>query len=110
MRDIPEYVICAAIWYKKLNLIKPEALDPRGFRPYNVDEGVVIGGWRHMNCMYQMVAITGLRDCEAGESIQGFLTSKNRFLSREEAMILAKEMGQVEKTINSTKLFSEDLY
>lgn len=37
-----EIILCAAIWYKELPLIKPEVLEPRGFRPYNVDKGVVI--------------------------------------------------------------------
>jgi hypothetical protein len=30
-----------------------------------------------------------LRDAESGENEQGFLTSKNRFVRREEALIIA---------------------
>ena len=110
MKKIPEKIICAAIWYKEFPLIKPEVLQIRGFAPYNVDCGVVFCGWRHPNCLYQMVAITGKADHEMGESIQGFLTNKNRFVDREEGMIIAKAAGQVEDTYSETRLFSEDLY
>jgi len=109
-----EYILCAAIWYKDLPLVKPEILEPRGFRPYNVDRGIVISGWRHGNCIYQMVAITGLRSipAEAGESVQGFLTNKNRFVDREEGYLIAEKEGQLnDRTRGSSKtLYSEDLY
>lgn len=109
-----EYILCAAVWYKDLPLIKPEILEPRGFRPYNVDRGVVMSGWRHMNCIYQMCAITGLRDIPAqvGESIQGFLTNKNRFVDREEGWIIAESAGQINDRPRgkSKTLYSEDLY
>lgn len=111
MRDeIPEYILCAAIWYKDLPMNRPEVLDHRGFRPYNVDRGVVVSGWRHGNCIYQMVAITGLRSipAEAGEEIQGFLTSRNRFVDRKEAGEIAFANGQTD--VLKTTLYSEDLY
>ncbi|HUS50921.1 MAG TPA: hypothetical protein VMZ91_12205, partial [Candidatus Paceibacterota bacterium] len=92
-----EYILCAAIWYKKLKLIKPEVLKPKGFAPYNVDEGIVFCGWRHPNCIYQLVAITGLRSPEAGESVQGFLTNKNRFVDRKEGGQIAFDAGQTEE-------------
>jgi hypothetical protein len=105
-----EYVLCAAVWYKDLPMKRPEVLDNRGFRPYNVDRGVVISGWRHANCIYQMVAITGLRSipAEAGEEIQGFLTNKNRFVDRKEGGEIAFAAGQT--TELKTTLYSEDLY
>jgi hypothetical protein len=105
-----EYILCAAIWYKDLPMKKPEILENRGFRPYNIDKGIVISGWRHGNCIYQMVAITGLRSipAEAGEEEQGFLTSKNRFVTREEAAIIAYENGQTKEKLET--LYSEDLY
>jgi hypothetical protein len=34
MKDIEEKVICASIWYKEIELKKPEILEKRGFRPY----------------------------------------------------------------------------
>lgn len=105
-----EYILCAAIWYKDLPMKNAKVLDNRGFRPYNVDKGVVISGWRHGNCIYQIVAITGLKSIpdEAGESIQGFLTNKNRFVDRTEGAEIAFSAGQT-KELKKT-LFSEDLY
>ena len=103
-----EYILCAAIWYKDLPLKRPDALEPRGFSPYNVDRGIVFCGWRHMNCLYQMVAITGLMQHEAGEEIQGFLTNTNRFVDRKEAGGIAFKAGQIDKKNNH--LYSEDLY
>ena len=41
---------------------------------------------------------------------QGFYTSWGRFVSREEALQIAKESGQVSKDIDDSRLFSEDLY
>ena len=107
-----EKIICAAIWFKELPLVRPDVLEPRGFAPYNVDKGIVFCGWRHPNCLYQMVAMTGKSSFEAGENIQGFLTNKNRFVDREEAMIIAKRENQlvVDPTHVSDSLFSEDIY
>lgn len=107
MKD-KEYILCSAIWYKDLPLEKPEVLEPRGFSPYNVDRGIVFCGWRHMNCLYQMVAITGKFQDDAGEEIQGFLTSKNRFVDREEAGRIAFSVGQTKEL--KSYLFSEDLW
>lgn len=39
-----EYILCAAVWYKELPLVKPEILLIRGFFPYNVDRGIVLCG------------------------------------------------------------------
>jgi hypothetical protein len=57
-----------------------------------------------------MVPVTGLRSVESicGEHVQGFLTSKNRFLDRQEAAKIAVGAGQCKESI--TYLFSEDLY
>ena len=110
-----EYILCAAIWYKDLPLKNPDVLANRGYRPYNVDRGVVLCGWRHGNCIYQKVAITGLRDAESGESIQGFLTNTNRFVDRKEAFKIAAAANQIVgpnkgQNENSIGLTSEDLY
>jgi hypothetical protein len=101
-------ILCAAIWYKELPLLKPEVLEPRGFSPYNVNKGVVFCGWRHSNCIYQKVAVTGLKDSESGENVQGFLTSDNRFVDREEGAVIAFNAGQIKE--QKKRLFSEDLY
>lgn len=105
-----EKILCAAIWYKNPPLKKPEILDVQGFRPYNVDVGIVISGWRHPNCIAQIVALTGLRSVESeiGEYIQGFLTNKNRFVDRGEAAIIAYNEKQILKP--TSELYSEDLY
>jgi hypothetical protein len=103
-----EYILCAAIWYKELPLENEEPLRLRGFSPYNVDKGVVMCGWRHPNCIYQMVGITGLSDHEAGESVQGFLTNKNRFVDRIEGAEIAYAAGQTDEL--KKRLYSEDLY
>ena len=109
-----EYLLCAAIWYKDLPMVRPEILDIRGMRPYNVDRGVVISGWRHANCIYQVAAILGLRSvpAETGESVQGFLTSENRFVDREEAFDIAVRAGQLNdrERGGSKTLYSEDIY
>lgn len=104
-----EYIICAAIWYKTLELKDPDVLRIRGFSPYNTDCGIVFSGWRHHNCMYQMRAITGLTDHEAGHGVQGFLTSKNMFVTRKEAVKIAENAGQI-PIGSSTYLYSEDIY
>jgi len=59
-----------------------------------------------------MIAIYGIRNVEAGNSIQGFLTNKNRFVDRKEALKIAKDMNQIIIKINDRKtlLYSEDLY
>ena len=106
-----ERILCAACWYEELELAKPEALENRGILPYNVDKGIVFSGWRHANCIYQMVAITGLPQHKAGKEIQGFLTSHNRFVDREEGANIALAAKQVTKLKYSSKLlYSEDLY
>lgn len=105
-----ETILCAAIWYKDFPLIKDSPI-PDGFiRPINCDRGIVFSGHRHHNCLYQMVAITGKYQHEAGEEIQGFLTSKNRFVDRKEAaVIFIKTTGRIPE-YHSDQLFSEDLY
>jgi hypothetical protein len=48
-----------------------------------------------------------------GESIQGFMTSKDRFVDRQEAMGIAKTTGQIDETNLGNPmigLFSEDIY
>jgi len=112
MKRTDEYVACAANWYKDLPLIKDDF--PQGFiRPLNCDRGMVFCGLRHHICLYIMVAMTGKRQCEAGKEIQGFLTSKNMFVNRKEALEIARAAGQVNENELGNPLiglFSEDLY
>jgi hypothetical protein len=105
-----EYILCAAIWYKELPLARNDV--PIGhYLPINCACGIVFAGRNHMQCLYQMVVLTGKRQAEVGEYVSGFLTNENRFVNRIEGMRIAREAKQVgENTHNSSKLFSEDLY
>jgi len=103
-----EYILCAAIWYKFIP-IKKEI--PQGVvLPINCDHGLVFCGHRHSHCMYTMVAVTGIRsvESEVGDYVQGFLTSKNRFVDREEGAKI--HMANGHKIDFENRLFSEDLY
>lgn len=100
-----EYILCAAIWYKDfespVHTVK------------NIDRGVVLCGYRHGHIIGQLRSIAGKRTCVNGENasgdyVQGFLTSKNRFLDREEAHKLFVECGG--KPDFKNELYSEDLY
>jgi len=102
-----EYILCAAIWYKDLPLVETH-FPKTHLRPVNVDKGIVFCGHRHLQCLYQMIAMTGLKQYQAGEEIQGFLTNENRFVGRQEARMIAYSAGQVDK--EAGQLFSEDLY
>ena len=105
-----ERIICAAVWYKEIPIKKEIPFESTN--PKNCPTGLVFSGHRHGQCIYTKCAITGLRDAESGENEQGFLTSKNRFVSREEALIIALRENQVMdiKEIRGNRLFSEDLY
>jgi hypothetical protein len=106
-----EFIKCSAVWYKDLPLQKPEVLERRGYRPYNVNKGIVFCGWRHSNCIYQMAALTGLSDHQAGHGEQGFLTNQNRFVDRIEGAKIALKCGQITKLeYSKDTLYSEDLY
>jgi len=106
-----ERIVCAGIWYKEFPLKNSEVLNTRGFRATNTDCGIILFGLNHIHCMYQMVAITGLKSAEIGEYVHGFLTTKNRFVEREEGAKIALICGQIDKlNFSRTKLYSEDLY
>lgn len=106
-KDKQEYICCAAVWYKEIPLVKKFDAN---VNPINVDRGLVFCGHRHPHCIYTKCSITGLRDAESGENEQGFLTSKNRFVDREEGMKIAVAANQVSEDISHRQLFSEDLY
>ena len=109
---ITEYITCAAIWYKDL--------PTQTYPPKNINKGIVVCGHRHSNCIDIMKSLAGLRTTQfgpdsVGETVQGFMTSKNRFVDRQEAMAIAKTTGQVDLSNNNLNnpmigLFSEDLY
>ena len=105
-----EKILVPAIWYKELiflDFIK----NPEFIYPINVDKGIVFTGFRHLQCIKMMHYLTGKNHSNVGEYIQGFLTTKNRFVDREEAAKIALNSKQIEKLrYNKYKLFSEDLY
>jgi len=107
--DKIEYILCAAIWYKTIPM---KRIIP-GVLPKNCDKGLVVLGHRHGQCIWTTAALTGLRTCThaedaTGESEQGFLTNKNRFVNREEGAQIAFKAGQINEEIKT--LYSEDLY
>ena len=101
-----EKIICAAVWYKKIEVKK---FIPVNILPVNCETGLVFCGHRHAQCIYTKCSITGLRDCESGENEQGFLTSKNRFVDREEGAKIFTDCGGTLK-YSESKLYSEDIY
>lgn len=98
-----EYILCAAIHYEDLNT------PTHGVK--NIERGLVLCGWRHANIIGQCVSLLGKRQAELGEYTQGFLTNKNRFVNRKEALEIAKANNQLldENTVGAS-LFSEDIY
>lgn len=96
-----EYVMCAANYYD-------DGKDYM-FQPYNIDKGVVVCGWRHSCCGNVYMALN--KEAKSWDDcIQGFLTTKNRFLTRSEALELVKETGQLSRDIIGGELTSEDLW
>ena len=106
-----EYILSAAIWYKD----GTEA--PRGFIAQNIDSGVVIGQWRHGNII-NIRATNPLWNAKnlaerRGENpmeikkhedtlsyfdeVDGFITSKGRFVDRWQAAELALLCGQIDE-------------
>ena len=103
LKEQMETILCSAVWYKEL------ATPVYG--PVNVKAGIVFCGHQHVHCLYQMVAMTGKRQSEVGEEVQGFLTSHNRFVDRVVGAKIALLSKQIKKLrYNKTKLFSEDLF
>lgn len=78
-----EIVICAAIWVQDDK--------KRPYQPTNIPSGTVFCGLRHPSILSQLAAY-GI--AHKNRSVQGFLTSKNRFLTREEASELVRNNNQ----------------
>lgn len=91
-----EYVMCSANWVN-------DGID-YVFKPYNIDKGLVYCGHRHANIFETMPKGTP-KKC-----IQGFLTTKNRFLTRDEAEVLVISNGQLKVDKIGGVLTSEDLW
>lgn len=97
-----EYILCAAI-----KRIKPIEVAAHNYQTNNRQPDDIYSieiGRRHNDIMSRFD-----KTC-LDTTKQGFYTSWGRFVSREEALQIAKSAGQVSETISETKLFSEDLY
>lgn len=96
------YLICSAIYYDD-GVVRPH-------QPKNINQGIVVCGRRHYNCFVVLKEMFPNKNYKRN-CIQGFLTSDNNFLNREQSLKIAKESGQVRnKLIAGCKLTSEDLY
>ena len=98
-----EYILCAAIHYKNN--------DHYSNQPRNIENGYVVCGYRHDRCITMIIRLE--KDFDSSLMVQGFLTSYNRFVSRQEGYKIACESGQVKKKEHSSEvsyLTSEDLY
>lgn len=76
------------------------------------DDGEIIRGHRHGDCIRNMTE-RNKEIRKPSAHAQGFITSKNRFVDREEGMKLQNEAGIVSKWTGKPikdLLFSEDLY
>ena len=102
---VSTFIICAAIWYNDGK--------ERPNLPRNIKTGIVVGGWRHGNCVTMLKEMFPERDYiinnkDGKKTIQGFLTNKGMFVDREEAGKIAFEARQI--AAPNDYLFSEDLY
>ena len=96
-----EYILCAAIKRKS-----PIKVMRQNYKTNSLEEDDIYSieiGRRHNDIL--------ARFDKANLDVmkQGFYTSYGRFVSREEALQIAKDAGQIQET-DSNRLFSEDLY
>lgn len=132
-KDAPEYILCAAIHYDN-------GIEYKFQKLYGISTGFVLCGFRHpyiidvlptnpyfLKRLYEDEEIDPAekqkyeelkykygwqeKDLLRCETTQGFLTSKGRFVNREEALAIARKVGQVKDDAGyKGELFSEDLY
>ena len=96
-----EYILCAAIKRKT-----PINVKSKNYKTHTLEDDDIYSieiGRRHNDILARF-----------GKDVlcviqQGFYTSFGRFVSREEALQIAKEAGQVGET-DDKQLYSEDLY
>ena len=112
MNPDKHYIVCAAIHHQY------EEVYPH--QPFNIKNGYVICGLRHPNCIVTFGNVLCSEKFIGDvahintdiKKVQGFLTSHNLFVDRQEAYIIAEACGQLEnrKVHKVGTLFSEDLY
>ena len=85
-----EYIVCSAIWF--------DDGVARAHLPRNIDTGLVACALRHCNCFTILrVAFPDREYLDGENSIQGFLTSKGEFVTRQIAASIAICSGQIDK-------------
>lgn len=95
MDNKKEYIVCAAILRKEVKQDYPDYVMSSmeiGFRHHDI--------YRRFNTEEEVV--------RKNPKSQGFMTSKGRFVGREEAAEMAFSCGQIEE--KRSTLFSEDIY
>lgn len=98
-----ERIICAAVYFKSSKKYEHQ--------PKNIESGFVLAGWRHFNIL--PIAKLLNRKMIGPDHTQGFLTSKGRFVNRQEGRVIAYNAKQTKSLISNGKikdLFSEDIY
>lgn len=101
-----EYILCAAIWF--------DDHQAHEHQPKNIERGFVVCGRRHHNCyaiafiLASEGQVTSRYSELKGSCVQGFLTSRDRFVARAEAAEIALAAKQIDQPVKI--LFSEHLY
>lgn len=93
------YIICAAIYFNDGN--------KHPHQPKNIEEGFVLCGRRHNNCISNLT-VFGKKMSDYKNKVQGFITSDDLFVDRKDAAQIAFNAGQTKELVK--QLFSEDLY
>ena len=99
VRKVPqERIISAAVWVDDGNehLHQPTAT------------GFVVGGWRHHNILSTIHCTNPTPRRE--DMVQGFLTTRGRFVDRVAALKIARQEGQLIGPERGDALYSEDIY
>ena len=98
-----ERIISSAILFKDEKIY--------AYQPINISSGFVVTGYRHSNIYTTMAILCPDLSYKKIKRLEGFLTDKNRFITRDEAYDLATENGQFIADGRLYKqLYSEDLW
>ena len=110
MSDKIERILVAANHYD-------DGIEHHGM-PRNIKTGFVVCGRRHHNCIAMFALMVGFPYDERGLKLmnteeQGFLTNTDRFVTRLEALEIAKNANQLKEDEGVNErigLYSENLY
>ena len=98
---VKRMVVCAANYYVHDTVYKGQ--------PKNIKRGIVVCGYNHGACFAMLYYLFPDRRY-IPKTIEGFITSDNRFVSREVALKIATEAEQIfHKHPLERLLYSEDL-